>query len=81
MSWFELIYDVKCRGKFKCDINIDALNVNSYIQGLNIKSTLKHEQDLDWKFTDSVLRRSLDGGTQIKDGTSGRLTLVSSRFL
>jgi hypothetical protein len=48
MSWFELIYDVQCRGKSKCDVHIDALNLKSTMEGLNVKSSFEQESNFDW---------------------------------
>ena len=52
MSWFELIYDVNCRGKLKCDIDVDALNLNSLMKDLDVYSSIESKNKLDWDYND-----------------------------
>ena len=54
MSWFELIYDVNCRGKLKCDIDVDVLNLNSLMKDLDVYSSIESKNNFDWNFDDKV---------------------------
>ena len=54
MSWFELYFDIKCKGKPSCSINIDVIDIDrSILDILGIGTEIKSDHsDILWKFSD-----------------------------
>ena len=53
MSWFELEFDIQCKGKPSCSINIDGINLEQNLQFLNSggRSSVKQDNAKNWKFS------------------------------